>query len=69
VSDPAEIHDPQREDLRQFDHEHCRAYEAVERAAQRLELAGPGHTREAGLLRAIRRRLARHVNDGSCDGD
>ena len=54
---------------RQFAHEHERAYDAVETAAQRLELGGPGHAREVALLRAIRRRLSRHLVDGGCDGD
>jgi hypothetical protein len=52
-----------------FEHEHSRAYDAIETAAQRLELAGSGHEREVGLLRAIRRRLARHLEVGDCDGD
>ena len=57
------------EQRRAFEHEHAQAYEAIERAAQRLELCGSGHEREVGLLRAIRRRLSLHVMDGTCDGD
>lgn len=67
------VHDPtdmlHRERRRAFDWEHGRAYEQVERAAQRLELIGPEHAREVALLRAIRRRLARHINEGSCVGE
>jgi hypothetical protein len=60
--DPAEV-------ARQFAHEHARAYDAVHAAANRLELAGPGHEREVALLRAICRRISRHEAAGSCDGD
>ena len=61
--------DDSAEHRRAFAHEHGQAYDAVEKAAQRLELAGPGHEREVALLRAIRRRLSRHLVDGTCDGD
>ncbi len=54
---------------RQLAHEHGKAYDAIEDAAQRLEMTGAGHAREVVLLRAIRRRLARHIFAGSCDAD
>lgn len=57
------------ESRRAFNHEHAQAYDAIERAAQRLELAGDGHAAEVRMLRAIRRRLSRHLVDGVCDAD
>lgn len=56
------------DERRQFAHEHSKAYDAVQAAANLLEMAGEAHEREAGLLRAIRRRLASHLVDGGCDG-
>lgn len=54
---------------RQFAHEHSRAYDAVRRAANLLEMAGPGHARDALLLQAIRHRLNGHLADGDCRGE
>lgn len=57
------------DERRQYAHEHATAYDAVRTAANRLELAGKGHEREAALLRAICRRITQHEATGSCDGD
>lgn len=47
-----------------FSHEHARLYDALERAAQRAELAG--HDGMADGLRSLRRDVAREIGDRQC---
>lgn len=47
-----------------FSHEHSQLYEALERAAQRAEIAG--HDGMADGLRSLRRDVAREIADRQC---
>lgn len=55
---------PAHEEPLAFSHEHARLYDALERAAQRAELAG--HDGMADGLRSLRRDVAREIGDRQC---